>query len=254
MSTFREALAGDARPLGTWVKLPMVESVELMALGGFDFVVLDLEHSPMSLETMSALVAVARAKGLHALVRVPDHAPAWIQRSLDVGAAGVLVPHVDDVEQARAVGRAARFEPLGTRGVGPTSRAGDWGLSPWASYLAQQDEVMVIAQIESRTGADNAADIAGEESIDALFVGPADLGQALGVAGDSEELTQVMKAVSADARRLGKPVGTAIGADPGRAAELVAADFDFVMTSNDATILGAGARSLVTEYREACAR
>ena len=117
MIGFRDLLATSARPVGTFVKLPAVESVELMALGGFDFIVLDLEHSPMSLETASALVAVARGRGLHAFVRVPDHAPIWIQRCLDIGVAGVVVPHVDNVAQARVVGRAARFEPRGTRGT-----------------------------------------------------------------------------------------------------------------------------------------
>ena len=251
MTGFRDLLADSARPVGTFVKLPTVESVELMALGGFDFVVLDLEHSPMSLETASALVAVARGRGVHAFVRVPDHTPVWIQRCLDVGAAGVVVPHVDTAEQARIVGRAARFEPRGTRGMGPTSRAGDWGLSSRSGYVAQQDEVMVIAQIESQTGVDNAPAIAAEETVDALFVGPVDLAQALGSTSGSEDLAQAMKKVSVAARRAGKPAGIAIGAQPQQAADLASDEFDFTMTSNDASLLGASAAALVDAYRRA---
>lgn len=253
MTRFRDLLAASARPVGTFVKLPAVESVELMALGGFDFVVLDLEHSPMSLETASALAAVARGRRVHAFVRVPDHAPIWIQRCLDIGVTGVVVPHVDNVDQARVVGRAARFEPRGTRGMGPTSRAGDWGLSARSAYVDQQGEVMVIVQIESRAGVDNAAAIAAEDTVDGLLVGPVDLGQALGVTPDSEELVQAIKEVSVAARRAGKPAGIAIGAQPQQAADLAAAEFDFTMTSNDATLLGASAVALVDEYRRALA-
>lgn len=251
MTTFRDLLATSARPIGTFVKLPAVESVELMALGGFDFVVLDLEHSPMSLETGSALVAVARGRGLHAFVRVPDHTPAWTQRCLDIGAAGVVVPHIDDADQARTVGGAARFEPRGTRGMGPTSRAGDWGLSPRSRYVDQQDDIMVIVQIESQVGVFNAAAIAAEEAVDALFVGPVDLGQALGLPAESQDLIQTMKEVSVAARRAGKPAGIAVGAQPQQAAELASDDFDFVMTGNDANLLGMGAAALVDGYRKA---
>ncbi len=252
MTWFRETLSRSRPPLGTWVKLPTIESVELLAIAGFDFVVIDLEHSPMSLESVSALVAMARARSLCALVRVPDHTSVWIQRCLDLGAAGVVVPHVDDAEQARVVGRAARFEPRGTRGVGPTSRAGDWGLIPQPDYLAQQDQVVVIAQIESPAGLANAADIIADPNIDALFVGPADLGQALGVTNDSSELTDAMTQVSRVAHAASLPVGIAVGAVAARAADLVSHDFDFVMVSNDATILGSGAASLTSGYRDAC--
>jgi len=116
---FRDLLDREQAPLGTWVKLPTVESVELMALAGFDFVVIDLEHSPMTLESAATLIAVARGRGTCPLVRVPDHSPAWIQRCLDAGASGILAPHVDTVDQAQSVARSARFEPAGTRVSAP---------------------------------------------------------------------------------------------------------------------------------------
>jgi 2-keto-3-deoxy-L-rhamnonate aldolase RhmA len=112
---------------------------------------------------------------------------------------------------------------------------------------------MVIVQIESQTGVDNAAAIAAEETVDGLLVGPVDLGQALGAAADSEELAQAMKEVSVAARCAGKPAGIAIGAQPQQAADLAAAEFDFTMTSNDATLLGASAAALVDGYRRALA-
>ncbi len=251
MIRFKDLLERDRPPLGTWVKLPTVESVELMGLAGFDFVVIDLEHSPMSLETAATLIAVARARGTCPLVRVPDHSQVWVQRCLDAGASGVLAPHVDTVEQAQAVARAARFEPVGSRGVGPTSRAGNWGLLPMADYLAEGNEITVMAQVESDTAVQNAAALLDSGAVDALFVGPADLSVALGVGLTDPEVTTRIQHVVQQCRAASIPCGTAIGADPDRAATLTTEGFAFVMVSNDATILGSAAAQLVERYRNA---
>ncbi|GAA3116141.1 aldolase/citrate lyase family protein [Nonomuraea salmonea] len=110
--------------LGTWIKLASPESVEIMAYAGFDFVVIDLEHTTLDLGAASTHIATARALGVDPLVRVPDHGLSVIQRVLDAGAAGVLVPHVDTVEQARAVVRATRFRRAATAGqAAPAERA-----------------------------------------------------------------------------------------------------------------------------------
>lgn len=253
MIRFAEVLerGGQRTALGTWVKLPIVESIELMALAGFDFIVLDLEHSPMTTETASTLIAIANGRGLCPLVRVPDHSPAWIQRVLDAGAAGVLAPHVDSVQQALAVTRSARFEPDGTRGVGPTSRAGDWGLTPIKDYLAEGAHAAVIGQIESDHGVRATVEILAEKRLDALFVGPADLSVSLGRSTEHPDVTTRIRSVVDACREAEVPVGTAIGADPARAAQLGQEGFAFVMVSNDATILGSGGARLVRDFRSA---
>lgn len=244
--TLEQLLTGGGSPVGTWVKLSAAEGVELMALAGFDFIVLDLEHSPMSLETAAQLIAVARGHDVVPFVRTPDHAQSWIQRCLDAGAAAVLVPHVDTVEEATAVLAAARHEPAGRRGVGPTSRAGAWGLAPMTGYLHQSTEQGVIVQLESPTAIANAAAIAAS-GVSALFVGPADLSVAMGVPVSDPSVREAMSRALTAAGEAGVPCGTAVG-DPAQARALAADGFDFVMVSNDATILGLGARNLVTTY------
>jgi 2-keto-3-deoxy-L-rhamnonate aldolase RhmA len=219
-----------------------------MALAGFDFVVIDLEHSPINLETASTLIAVSRGRGLVPLVRVPEKTQAWVQRCLDAGASGVLAPHVNSLDEADALVRAARFEPEGTRGVGPTTRAGNWGLTPMGDYFEEGAGAAVIAQIESEQGVRSAAAIAAKANLDALFVGPADLARSLGVAHDSEVLADAMLQVVGACHAVSLPVGTAIGADPVRAAGLAEEGYNFVMVSNDATILGTGAQRLVEAY------
>lgn len=250
MRSFQEVLAGDRAALGTWVKLPAIESVELMALAGFDFVVIDLEHAPLSIETASTLIAVAHGRGLCPLVRVPDHSPSWVSRCLDAGAAGVIVPHVDTPAQALDVVASSRFETAGRRGVGPTSRAGSWGMVPMADYLGPADPAFVIAQVESDQGLDSAADVIATTGVDAMFIGPADLSVALGKPVTHPDVAPRVDAVVSACQASGVPVGTAIGADPAAAAKLATSGYSFVMVSNDATILGTGGRALVEGFRD----
>jgi 4-hydroxy-2-oxoheptanedioate aldolase len=123
-SLFKEALANPNGPaIGTWVKLPAMESMELIALAGFDFVVIDLEHSAMSIESAYRQIGVALFAGVSPIVRIPALDGGVVQRILDAGAEGIMLPHVDTVSQAQAAASAVRFAPRGTRGVGSTSRA-----------------------------------------------------------------------------------------------------------------------------------
>jgi 4-hydroxy-2-oxoheptanedioate aldolase len=238
-----DAAHRTAPRLGTFVKLPAIESVELMALAGFDHVVIDLEHSPLSIETAATLISVARGRGVAPYVRIPSHGIEWVQRALDAGAAGILVPHVDTDEQGAAIARAASFGEGGTRGLGPTTRAGDWGLSPVAAYLAAADASVVVAQIESPAAVEAAAAIAAS-GVDALFVGPADLGQAMAVAPDAPELAEACARVLAAAQAAGVPCGIATG-DGAAAAERLAQGFAFVVVGNDLTMLGRAAAAQV---------
>ncbi|WP_051570869.1 HpcH/HpaI aldolase family protein [Cryptosporangium arvum] len=244
-SLFRAAL-GKSPALGTWIKIPAMEVVELVALAGFDFVVIDLEHSPVDLETAYRLIGTALHTGVAPIVRVPGRDPGLIQRVLDSGAEGIMVPHVDTPEQAREVATAVRFPPLGTRGVGSTSRAGQWGALPRAEYLRYgQEEVVVIAQIESAEGVRNAGAIAATDGIDALLVGAADLSVSEGRSDVADLVADVVDA----ARSAHVPVGNAGGATADAARYAVETGFTFTLLSNDASLLGAAARAAVQAGR-----
>jgi 2-keto-3-deoxy-L-rhamnonate aldolase RhmA len=227
--------------VGTFVKLPSPEVVEIAALAGLDFVVVDLEHSPLSIETAATLLALARAHGLGALVRVPDHSATWVQRCLDAGAHGVMAPHVDTVEQARALQSAVRFPPYGTRGCGPTTRAGGWGLRPQADYL--DGRPLLLGQVESDAGVRAAETVVTEGLVSSLFVGPADLALSLGVDPGSAELATRVEHVRTVATAAGVPVGIAAGTAEA-ARRRVDEGFDYVVVSNDATLLGTALREV----------
>jgi 2-keto-3-deoxy-L-rhamnonate aldolase RhmA len=250
-SRFRAALAGATGPvLGTWIKIPAMEIMELVALAGFDFVVIDLEHSTINLESAYQLIGTALLTGVSPLVRVPGLDPGLVQRILDAGAEGIMVPHVDTVEQARAAVSAIRFPPLGARGVGSTGRAGAWGALPRADYLRYgQQEVALVAQIESAIGAQNAGAIAALEGVDALLVGAADLSVSEGGTESDPAIVELIAQVVKHGQAAGKPVGNAGGADLGAVRASVATGFSFTLMSNDASLFGAATRAAVESAR-----
>lgn len=233
-------------PLGTWLKLPAVESAEIVAHAGFDFVVVDLEHAPLAMETAYRLISTSAALGVTPLVRVPDHTPSTIQKVLDAGAHGVLVPHVDTPEQARLVARATRFPPRGDRGAGGTSRAGRWGTLPTAGYLDRGNRALCIPQLESRDAVLAAEHILALDDVDAIFVGTADLGLSLGLPPTDPAVAELVQHALDRAGAAGKPCGLAFGDAPEQAARAADAGCGFVMLSNDTSLLAAAAVSVVS--------
>ena len=247
MARVRDGINGGT--LGTWIKLSSPESVEIMAHAGFDFVVIDLEHTTLDLGAASTHIAMARALGVDPLVRVPDHGLSVIQRVLDAGAAGVVVPHVDTVQQARAVVRATCFPPRGDRGSGGTSRAGRWGMLPRADYLKYGNEqALCVVQLESEVAIRNTREILALDGIGAAFVGTADLSMSMGVAAGSDEVDRLATPALAAAAAAGVPIGTASAtSDQARAA--LARGYDYVVVSNDTSILASGGRAIVNALK-----
>ena len=165
---------------GTFLKTPAHELVEVLAGTGLDFLCLDAEHAPFDRGRADAVLAMARALGMPALVRIPWARPEWVQFALDAGAAGIVVPHVSDAETAAQVARAARFGP-GGRGFAGSTRWADFGGQDMATLLARSAaETVVVAMIEEAAGVAAAEAIAATDGIDALMLGPADLSVALG--------------------------------------------------------------------------
>ena len=253
---FRAALERDNHlPLGTWIKLPALESVELVAGAGFDFVVIDLEHSPLDIGTVYALIGIAKTSGLSPIVRIPATDTGLIQRVLDSGADGLMFPHIDSADEARSAVRAMRFPPQGTRGVGNTSRAGHWGALDRDEYLRfGNEEVLCIAQIESAAAALVAGDIAAVDGVDAVLIGAADLAVSEGQAETDAPIVELIAKAIAAVQAAGVPVGNAGAATEEAVRATVDAGYDFTMLSNDATLLGSAARQAVSVGRRVCGR
>lgn len=187
MAAMKQRLADGEQLLGALVRMPAEELVEMAGVAGFDYVLIDCEHGPADLIPLRQHLAAAQAHGMEVLVRVGRHEPAVIQRVLDHGATGVVVPHVDDAVHAAAAVRAARYPPVGDRGFATYGRAGRYGTVAAAEHLAADARTtLVIAMVESEAACGNVAEIVDTPGIDGIMVGPADLAVSMGVAGPAD--------------------------------------------------------------------
>lgn len=166
--------------MGTFIKTGSPHVVEVLGTTGLDFAVADAEHAPLDRTMLDLMMMAGRAAGLPLLVRIPDRNAATILSVLDMGAAGLLVPHVDTVEDAKAVVGHARFRG-GNRGYSGSPRFAGYGTMGMKQALDAGDQALVICQIESPEAVANAAQIAAVTGVDGLFIGRADLALAMGL-------------------------------------------------------------------------
>jgi 2-dehydro-3-deoxyglucarate aldolase/4-hydroxy-2-oxoheptanedioate aldolase len=249
---FRARLRRGDPLAGGWVSIPHPAVAELTAGMGYDFVTIDVEHAPVGVEGVEAMVrAVDAAPGATVpLVRPAAADPVRIKRLLDVGVGGLVVPRVDTAADARRVVEASTYPPTGIRGTG-VGRASDYG-ADLQSYLDRADGALArIVQIETVAGVENADAIAAVEGVDALFVGPVDLSAALDthLDYDSDAFEAAVESVVTAAAAASTPVGIFATA-PGRLPRWRELGFDFVVLGFDAAFLRAGNRRLLAEFDE----
>jgi 4-hydroxy-2-oxoheptanedioate aldolase len=180
--SIRRRLLDGEMVVGTFQLLDSAMVSEMVGVAGMDFVIYDQEHGPLTAETTLSLSAAAQNAGVAPIVRVRDNTEAEIQRALDIGSAGVQVPQVETRADAEAAVDAARFDPIGSRGLSQYVRAGDYVGSP--SYTADQnEETLLVVQVEGERGVENIDEILAVDGIDVVFLGPYDLSQSLGIPG-----------------------------------------------------------------------
>lgn len=234
--------------LGTFlIELPTASTLNTMALAGFDFVVLDLEHSAIGFSTLESLITAANAAGIAALVRTWGEDPGLIGKVLDMGAHGIMAPHVDTPERARDIVEQARFKPRGSRGFSPLTKFD----SLKAPLKSLDDATYVVVQIEGREALGKVADIAAVPGIDAVFVGPYDLALSLGVPPGSKEVFDA-------ATRMAKSVPAHLGLgiyidDPQKCGAWAARRFALQCVSFDGRMLANGMRAVTSLARASMA-
>ncbi|HET9872823.1 MAG TPA: aldolase/citrate lyase family protein [Propionibacteriaceae bacterium] len=174
--SIKARLRAGERLLGVLLRMPSEDLLEMAAVSGFDFLVIDCEHGPADLTDLRCHLALADAHRTPVLVRVGSDEPALVLRALDQGAEGVIAPHVDDADAAAALVASAHYPPLGRRGFATYGRAGAFGAVDVEAHRRHSVETtLVLGMIESPTGVRNAAGIVGTPGLDGIMVGTADL-------------------------------------------------------------------------------
>jgi 4-hydroxy-2-oxoheptanedioate aldolase len=235
-------LTDGGEPLiGTWLSIPSAYVVELIASAGFDWLCVDMQHGLIGDEVLASMLMAADITGTPTLVRPRWNEPAAIMRALDAGAAGVLVPLVNDASQAEAASRASRYPPDGIRSWGP--------MRPVVSGRTEpRDDVVCIVMAETPEAVRQVTEIAGVPGVDGIFVGPSDL--SLAIAGRlGGAISEQTAAVSQACARRGLLAGIACGG-PADAPAAAARGFRLLTVSWDVDLLGSGARHLRQSVRD----
>ncbi len=237
VNTFKQRLKAGDRLIGCWMTLADIYSAEILGTAGFDWIVVDGEHSPNDIRSMRDQLIALEASDSHPVVRVPIGETRLIKQVLDIGAQTVLVPMVETAEQAKELVRACRYPPEGTRGVGASAaRASRFASIP--DYIATaDDQICLLVQVENRAGIANIDEILAVDGVDGVFIGPADLSTDMGHSGNSSapEVEEVILATLARIKAAGKAPGilstkdetTALYRDGG--AQFLAVGIDLLM-------------------------
>jgi 4-hydroxy-2-oxoheptanedioate aldolase len=187
---FKEKLYDpNTRPVGMFIKFPTIETVELLARAGLDFVIIDMEHAPLGIQTVYHMVAVSERCGMAALVRLRGHDTATANTLLDAGASGILVPHCSPYDIASDLIGDMVFPPAGRRGAGGGGRATQWGMDGPEEYRRGGDEGVVrVPMIEDPEAVEDIERILTIPGLDAAFIGQGDLTQTLGNRDEAQKL------------------------------------------------------------------
>lgn len=191
--------------IGTFVGLADPQIVEIIGLAGFDAAFIDMEHTAFDLATVQQMIIAAELVGITPMVRVSDSDPGFILRLLDMGAQGIVIPHVDGIEGAKKAVDAVRYAPIGTRGGAPGSRAAKFGSVSWSEHVrTSNEEIILSVMTEDAKAIEQVPEIAALPGVDLISLGPTDLSLTLGVTGPTDpRLRAEVERIAREVKRVG---------------------------------------------------
>lgn len=210
LEDFRNKLDNGECVYGIFMKTGDPMFVEAASLGGFDYVILDTEHGPVSIENQQNNIRAAEARGSVPIIRLKDLDENTVGKALDIGAYGIQVPQINSAEDAGKVVKFAKFYPYGMRGVCRFVRAADYSNQNRYEYFENSKNLLIILQLEGVKAIENLDEILDVEGVDILFIGPYDLSQSLGIPGQVNNplVVEKMKKIVEKAREKNKIIGT----------------------------------------------
>jgi len=246
---FKRALKAGQAQIGLWSSLSSNYSVEVIAGAGFDWILLDMEHSPNDLESALAQLQAAAAYPTHPVVRVPWNDMVSIKRLLDIGTQSLLVPYVSTAAEARAAVSYTRYPPAGVRGVAGTTRATRFGRVKDYAKRAHE-EICLLVQVETQQALDNIEAICAVDGVDGVFIGPADLHASLGYTGEiaNPKVKPLIDEAIRRIRKGGKAPGI-LTPNEADAKHWLGCGGLFVAVGADVGILARGAEALAAKFK-----
>jgi 4-hydroxy-2-oxoheptanedioate aldolase len=246
--TFKESLAAGRPVLGVTVTVPNVDTALTLASAGFDFLWIEMEHGPLTLESLRAILLATRGAKAVPITRVPANEVWLAKRVLDEGSLGVVFPFTSTRELAERAVAACRYPPLGVRGFGPGFALSRYGMSGPDYVRFANENVIVVVIIEQKEAVENIEAIASVPGIGVLFVGANDLSFSLGVGGRTTDplVEQALSKVLEAGRRHGIPVGYPAG-DPTEINRRIAQGFRFFQASSDIGLMAGAARDMLSK-------
>lgn len=233
--------------VGTWLTLPDPIAARLMARAGFDWLTVELEHTPVTFETAAESFALIAGAGTVPLARVPWNSGENIKRVLDTGAWGIVVPMVNSRAEAEAAVAAARYAPEGRRSIGGQLHAANFDTDPATYYARANEEILVVLMVEHVQSVAALEEIAHVPGIDVLFIGPNDLlhsmGKPPGFDSDDPEFVAAVDLVLKTARKNGIAPGIHV-LDAAAAQRRIAEGFQFIAVTSEAGMMLAKAREI----------
>jgi 4-hydroxy-2-oxoheptanedioate aldolase len=246
---FKRALRAGKPQIGLWSTLSSSYTVEAVAGAGFDWLLLDSEHSPVDIENLLTQLQAAAPYASHPIVRIPWNDMVNTKRVLDIGAQSLLIPYVQTAEEARSAVASTRYPPAGVRGVAGTTRATRFGRVKEYAKRAHE-EICVLVQVETQSALGSIEAICDVDGVDGVFIGPADLHASMGHAGETANAK--VKPLIDDAIRRIRKAGKAPGIltpNEADARHWLECGALFVAVGSDAGILARGADALAAKFK-----
>jgi len=251
-NNLREVLKVGKNVFGPFMKFTDPAAVEIMGFAGFDFVIIDAEHGPISMQNAQNMIRAAETANITPVIRVSNNDEALILRALDIGAQGIEIPQINSRYDAERAVKSAKYSPRGKRGVCRYVRAANYSsMDKFEYFKSANSETMIIAHIEGVEGINNLDEILSVPGIDVIFIGPYDLSQSLGVPGEVNHplVKEKMKEVVLKCKKNKVAVGTF--ADDIKTAKFwVSLGVQYMSFSVDVGILYETSKNMISQLKD----
>jgi 4-hydroxy-2-oxoheptanedioate aldolase len=248
---FKNAIISGKTPVGAWLVSGAASTAEALGCVGFDFLVVDMEHTPIDVPQMTDILRTIAGTPAQAIVRPPWNDMVMVKRVLDAGAQSLLFPFVQNAEEAKRAVAYTRYPGAGVRGVAAMHRGSRYGTIPEYQKRAHE-ELCIIVQIETLAAFDQLSAIAEVPGVDSIFIGPADLSASMGMLGDmgNPAVQEKLRAGARACRQLGKPCGI-VGANPQIVERFLEYGFSWVAVGSDVAMMVGRAQEFLGAVRKA---